>query len=673
MRVTVTRTWSLVLAGVALLMAGPALPVQAQSALSPAFTYQGRLTDGGSPAQGSYDLRFFLYDAANDGGQVGATLDLPAVPVANGLFTVVLDFGSSPFAGSRRWLEVHVSPAGAGTYEPLLPRQEVTASPQALYSLQSAFSQTAASVPVGGVPAGSDNYVQNTITPQAGASFNVAGSGTVGGALSAGSVTSSTQYNIGGNRVLAAGGQNVFVGIGTGAVNGGFGNVFVGNLAGTVNTTGVNNTFLGTDTGRTNSTGQGNTFVGRSSGFDNTTGNNNTALGVDSSRFNTTGSNNTYIGNRSGYTSSLASNNTFLGYRTGEVNLAVDNVFVGVLAGFSNTTGPDNVFVGRSAGQLNTTGASNTFVGAQAGRDNTTAEGGTFLGHFAGVNNTTGLQNSFVGDRAGQSNTVGANNTFVGGLAGAGSNGTGNTFVGAEAGQATTNGGNNTFLGVFAGEVNTTGGNNTFLGVNAGLGNTTGSNNTTLGTSANVGIGTLTFATALGAGATVSNSNSVVLGRSTDTVRIPGNLVVTGSVAKGSGTFRIDHPLDPQNKYLSHSFVESPDMMNVYNGNVTLDRDGGATVELPAWFEALNRDCRYQLTALGRPGPGLHVAQEVQGNRFRIAGGRPGLKVSWQVTGIRRDPFSEAHRTPVEEDKPQQERGTYLHPEAWGPRNVSGR
>jgi hypothetical protein len=294
MHVTVTRTWSLLLAGLAM-AAVPVLPAQAQTALSPAFTYQGRLTDGGTPAQGSYDLRFFLYDAASGGGQVGPTLNHPATAVANGLFTVVLDFGTSPFAGSRRWLEVHVSPAGAGTFEPLLPRQEVTASPQALYSLQSAFSQSAGSVPVGGVPAGSGNYVQNTTTPQAGASFNVAGDGTVGGAFSAGIMTSAGQYNIGGNRVLTAGGQNVFVGIGTGAVNGGFGNVFVGNVAGTVNTTGVNNTFLGTDTGRTNSTGNGNTFVGRSSGFDNTTGNNNSALGVDSARFNTTGSNNTLL------------------------------------------------------------------------------------------------------------------------------------------------------------------------------------------------------------------------------------------------------------------------------------------------------------------------------------------------------------------------------------------
>ena len=196
MRVTVTRIWSMLLAGVAVL-AVPVLPARAQSALGPSFTYQGRLTDGGTPAQGSYDLRFFLYDAANGGGQVGPTVDLPGVAVANGLFTVVLDFGSSPFAGSRRWLEVHVSPAGAGAYEPLLPRQEITAAPQAVYSLQSTFSQSAASVPVGGVPAGSGNYVQNTLTPQAGANFNVSGSGTVGGAFTAGSVTSGGQYNIG--------------------------------------------------------------------------------------------------------------------------------------------------------------------------------------------------------------------------------------------------------------------------------------------------------------------------------------------------------------------------------------------------------------------------------------------------------------------------------------------
>uniref|UniRef100_A0A7V1ZIM0 Peptidase S74 domain-containing protein n=1 Tax=Thermoanaerobaculum aquaticum TaxID=1312852 RepID=A0A7V1ZIM0_9BACT len=145
-----------------------------------------------------------------------------------------------------------------------------------------------------------------------------------------------------------------------------------------------------------------------------------------------------------------------------------------------------------------------------------------------------------------------------------------------------------------------------------------------------------------------------------------GNVQVTGTLSKGGGSFKIDHPLDPEHKYLYHSFVESPDMKNVYDGNVVLDQNGEAWVELPEWFEALNRDFRYQLTALGGPGPNLYVAEEIAHNRFKIAGGRPGMKVSWQVTGIRKDPFAEAHRIPVEEEKPANEQGTYLHPKEWG-------
>ncbi len=153
---------------------------------------------------------------------------------------------------------------------------------------------------------------------------------------------------------------------------------------------------------------------------------------------------------------------------------------------------------------------------------------------------------------------------------------------------------------------------------------------------------------------------------------LDGPVYVSGYLTKAGGGFTIDHPLDPTNKTLTHSFVESPDMMNVYNGNVLLDARGEATVELPEWFEALNRDFRYQLTPIGGPGPSLHVAEEVKGNRFKIAGGSPGLKVSWQVTGIRQDPWANAHRIVVEQAKPADQRGTYLHPEAYGqPRTLA--
>jgi hypothetical protein len=143
-----------------------------------------------------------------------------------------------------------------------------------------------------------------------------------------------------------------------------------------------------------------------------------------------------------------------------------------------------------------------------------------------------------------------------------------------------------------------------------------------------------------------------------------GNAVVTGVLAKGAGTFKIDHPLDPENKYLQHSFVESPDMMNVYNGNVTTDAGGLATVELPEYFDALNKDFRYQLTVIGEFAQAI-VAEEIENNQFTIRTDKPSVKVSWQVTGIRKDAFAEANRIQVEVEKPVNEKGLYLHPEAF--------
>jgi hypothetical protein len=144
-----------------------------------------------------------------------------------------------------------------------------------------------------------------------------------------------------------------------------------------------------------------------------------------------------------------------------------------------------------------------------------------------------------------------------------------------------------------------------------------------------------------------------------------GNLNVTGKLTKGSGSFKIDHPLDPANKYLFHSFVESPDMMNVYNGNITTDKHGLATVVLPDYFEALNADFRYQLTVIGQFAQAI-VKREIENNRFTIKTNKASVKVSWQVTGIRHDAYANAYRIPTEEDKPAAEQGYYLHPEVFG-------
>ena len=145
-------------------------------------------------------------------------------------------------------------------------------------------------------------------------------------------------------------------------------------------------------------------------------------------------------------------------------------------------------------------------------------------------------------------------------------------------------------------------------------------------------------------------------------VEVSGDFNVTGG---GTKNFKIDHPLDPENKYLYHAAIESSEVLNIYSGNIKLDGGGEATVKLPEWFEALNKDFRYSLTPIGAPGAGLYIAQEVSDNQFRIAGGLPGTRVSWQVTGIRSDAAIRHRPFRLEEDKGS-ERGYYLTPEAYG-------
>jgi hypothetical protein len=143
------------------------------------------------------------------------------------------------------------------------------------------------------------------------------------------------------------------------------------------------------------------------------------------------------------------------------------------------------------------------------------------------------------------------------------------------------------------------------------------------------------------------------------------NKIYATSASSTIKAFKIDHPQDPANKYLYHSSVESNDMMNIYNGNITTSAAGEATVTLPAYFASLNKDFKYQLTCIGAFAQAI-IAEEVSGNTFKIKTDKPNVKVSWQVAGVRQDAAANYYRIENEVEKPAAEKGFYLVPEAYG-------
>jgi hypothetical protein len=142
-----------------------------------------------------------------------------------------------------------------------------------------------------------------------------------------------------------------------------------------------------------------------------------------------------------------------------------------------------------------------------------------------------------------------------------------------------------------------------------------------------------------------------------------GRTHVNAQASHAATGFKIDHPDHPAEQYLSHAGVESNERKNVYDGVARLNGVGRAVVQLPDWFESLNADARYQLTAIGAAMPNLHVSQAIAGNQFEIAGGVANQHVSWQVTGVRQDIWSASHPLAVEEHKRHGEAGRLLHPD----------
>lgn len=359
------------------------------------FTFQGRLTDGGNPANANYDLRFSLFNDLDAGEQIGTTQTVSDVPVTGGIFTVQLDFGAASFSGADRFIEISISPAGLNNFTTLVPRQALTSAPYSIQAVNAADSQS-----LGGVTAdqyvqandsrlsdarmplpGSSDYLQNTAAPQPGVSFNVGGTGTAG-ILSAG-----TQFNLGGNRILS---------------NAGSSNLFMGIAAGAANTTGSSNSFFGHNAGRTNTTGQGNSFFGSGAGDANTTGRDNSFFGLAAGLGNSSGSSNSFFGLLSGSDNTTGGLNSFFGKSAGGTNTTGSaNSFFGFGAGLLNTMGFQNTFVGTNAGANIIAGSENTMVGTSAGPNGSaTVNQNTFIGSSTGVGNVTGTANTLLGYRA---------------------------------------------------------------------------------------------------------------------------------------------------------------------------------------------------------------------------------------------------------------------------------
>lgn len=437
------------------------------------FTYQGRLQDGGAPANGNYDMQFKLFDTATvgTGSQAGATITNGTVAVTSGVFTVQLDFGATAFPGADRFLEISVRPAGSlAPYTVLIPRQPITSTPYAIRALNAT------------------NAIQNSTVQQANSSFNISDNGSVGGTLAASALTAAT-LNISGNGTmsgtLAAGALSAATlnisGNGTvsGTLNAGNGN-FVGTVsAGTVNATSVNVTGNGRVNG-TLSAGALSSDSAVTASTLNLTGNAIVAGEVSAGTFNTDGD---YEINGSTV-----------------ISVNANNLFVGPNAGQGNTSGDFNSFFGKNAGQVNSSGEKNSFFGENAGQLNS-ASANSFFGFGAGDHTTGGSGNAFFGSTAGSNNSGGSNNSFFG----------------SQAGVGVTSGSNNTAVGAGAGNTNT------------------GSNNTMIGSGASAN-GSLSFATVIGAGAVVTTSNTVVLGRASDTVIVPNTLTLTTPGTGGSGS-----------------------------------------------------------------------------------------------------------------------------------------
>jgi hypothetical protein len=509
------------------------------------ITYQGRLTDGGTAANGQYDLRFQLFDAITNGASQSAALELDSVSVAGGVFTVQLDFGLLPafLEGGNLFLQIGVRPGaatGSAEYTTLSPRQPLTAAPYAIRAQSAANADSLnglsanqflaaadtqivrtndsrlsdARTPI----AGSSNYIQNTTTQQADANFSISGNGTVGGTLAANIINASSESD-----TVLRGTSSSTVGA---------------RLA-------LQNTTTGGTTWNLISTGSGNGEGAGKLVFFNE-GSNTAPLQLNGSGANVTG------------------NLTVSGAINGTASNATNATNAAQLGGVAASNFVQTTDARLSDARTPTAGSTNYI------QNTTTQQPANF--NVSGSGTVGGTLNASVINSTTQYNIGGSR---VLGIAGS-----------------------NLFAGINSGGANTSGAGNVFVGTNAGAANTTGNANVALGDNATFGTGNLTNATAIGAGAVVANSNTILLGRASglDSVLAPGGIYLGNSRLHLLDASDVNNQIgyDSSINGLVFSAGDAFQWFSARNNRVNMQLDSGGSLRIVGSYLQFS-DARYKI------------------------------------------------------------------------------
>ncbi len=611
------------------------------------FTYQGQLKDGGIPANGSYNLVFKLFNSASGGTQIGSTITRNDVVLNNGLFNEGLDFGAAAFTGQPRWLEITAN----GVV--LNPRQTLTATPYALYALNSPGGSSSWQ------PLGSNIYNLNT--------GNVGiGTENVTHRLTVSSPDQETMRLL---RSTTGWGEGARLNFGDSDY------AFIEEDVDDKLNIQANRVSLWTGLvgiGELNPLAALHVESWMASDGNNTAVFEAPGLGPNASHIHYGLNGDWYV------RSANAAGKVVLQDTGGSVGIGTSAPSYPLTIktstspfasgyGWVHTDGVRELgsYVSDSGGWLGTRSNHplHFFTSDSSPRVTISTAGKMGVGTQAPVCpvHAVSVENN-VSAIYGTVNSGTANAGVYGASTAAHGNGLiGEAHFGSSAygvwGRSTEG------IGVYG---------STNVGQSENIAGVVGRNfayegSGVIGDAPNEGFGVLGRAVGgVGYGVWGVGSAAGVVGHTID----PDNyyaVYAIGSVgASGNKDFRIDHPRDPENKYLHHHCAEGPEPLNIYRGTVQLDSSGEAWVTLPDYFEDINKDFTYVLTAVGAAMPNLHVAEEVTDNQFQISGGLSGGKVCWEVKGMRNDLFVRRYGAKVEVNKPEHERGKYQHPELYG-------